>query len=370
MEKYNQQLDQLFAKAREEKPLLSLDEVEKHIQSKSLLKNLFRKYRTLIILGITFFTTGLIYFNISEQKEKEITKIKLNESFTNYELNVQPEISKPKVKHDPKVADINTQIPFNKRTEEIDKIKYLELNNEELKTLGIEIKDDTLRVHDARKENYVLWEIARGSNSAIIYSKNDDFEKRKFKQFRMRHITRKEDGELSKAVEILNSDSLNYDYLIPIKIVSDTKTSALEFFVWYNLTQDFIDALPSRYQDELNAELSNNQIIIEESFKEQTNCGYLETFCRDISIFDRIRVFPNPATTHMAAHFETLEDCRLTIDLMDIEGRLLQNLFSGTISAGQQKIALDVSEVEPDLYLLKFEASNGEYETMRVIIKR
>ncbi|MFW5762033.1 MAG: T9SS type A sorting domain-containing protein [Cyclobacteriaceae bacterium] len=370
MKDINQQLDQLFAKAKNEQALLSLEAVEKQIQSAQVPKSFISKYWPVYISAIALISAGLIYYNISQLKVKEITKIDLNKSFTESELNLQKEVTIPKTKYSPTQTEANPKIILTPRTNEIDKIKYLELNNQELKILGIDIKDDTLRVHDARKDNYVLWEVTQGSNSAIIYSENDDFEKKKFKQFRMRHITRKVDGELSKAVVILYSDSLNFDYLVPIKIVPDNKTSALEFFIWYDLTQEFVAALPARYQDELNAELSNNQIIIEESFTEQTNCGYLETFCRDISIFDRIRVLPNPATTHMSAHFETLQDCQLSIDLMDIEGRLVQNLFSGTISAGQQRIPLDVGEVDPDLYLLKFEASNGEYETMRVIIRR
>ena len=372
----DKKLDQLFSQAKKEEPLLSLKEVENKIEQAPLPKSFFIKHWPMLVSGFLLFTAGLIYFNVDQKREKEFAQVDLSEPITQSEMNNPIETPIPKVKHNPTEVAANNKISaynqpaVNFSKSKIDKIKYLELNNEELKTFGIEVNDDTIMVHDVIKDDYILWEVTHGSNSARVFSKDDDFEKSKFKHFRMRHITRSVNGELSKAVKILYADSLNFDYLLPIKIVCDLKAAKIEYFVWYDLTQDFIAALPPRYQDELKTELTNNQKITDESFKEQTNCGYLESFCRDISIFDRIRVFPNPASTHMAAHFETLEACQLTIDLMDIEGRLVQNLFSGSINAGPQRIPLDVAEVKQDLYLLKFEASNGEYETTRVIIKR
>lgn len=379
MEDMNKKLDQLFAQAKNEDPLLSFDEVANKIQRANKV-SVFKKYSLRLMLGVILLSAGLIFFpgqngQLNNRKIEVLPKIEkplLKQQEEEYSITKNTESAQDKIK----IESIHRQ-PQGK----IDKIEYLELTAMELMKIGIEQIDDTLKVYTISKKSYLQWEVTESSNSVKIFNKNELTDVDHFNSFRLRHISRYEKGEYINAVQINYKDSVNHDLLIPIKVqVKKSQQSPLsvEMFIWYEPTPELIAKLPDRYRLPLQTEMASNQIETRISnrkenkneFIEETSCGFFETFCRDISIFDRIKVFPNPASTHISAHFKTLEECQLSIDLINIEGRQVQNLFNGPIQVGPQRISLDVSGLVPDLYLLKFESSNGEYETIRVIIKR
>ena len=63
--------------------------------------------------------------------------------------------------------------------------------------------------------------------------------------------------------------------------------------------------------------------------------------------------FPNPANTAWEINFHLKNSADVTVDLFNLEGRQLGNIFSGKLSAGENKMNLDLSKYSAGMYLVK-----------------
>ncbi|MEL7377242.1 MAG: hypothetical protein AAFN65_09810, partial [Bacteroidota bacterium] len=80
-------------------------------------------------------------------------------------------------------------------------------------------------------------------------------------------------------------------------------------------------------------------------------------------------VFPNPVAGPAEVALDLIRNTRVSIDLLDLSGRQLKEIYRGRISAGEHSIALgDLSEYPPGSYLLALRTSEG-HQSISLIIK-
>ncbi len=69
--------------------------------------------------------------------------------------------------------------------------------------------------------------------------------------------------------------------------------------------------------------------------------------------------FPNPATGQVQVQYELLESTRLNLRVIDLSGRIVENLFEGRQNPGQHNLAFDTQRLAPGQYYIQLR-SNGE----------
>lgn len=67
-----------------------------------------------------------------------------------------------------------------------------------------------------------------------------------------------------------------------------------------------------------------------------------------------LSVFPNPSTSTTEVRFNLAKSANVAIELFNLEGQQLQNIFSGTLSSGENKVKLNLESYPAGMYLVKF----------------
>jgi len=67
-----------------------------------------------------------------------------------------------------------------------------------------------------------------------------------------------------------------------------------------------------------------------------------------------LNVFPNPSASAAEIQFNLVKSSDVAIELFNLEGQMLQNVFSGKLSAGENKVKLNLSTYPAGMYLIKF----------------
>ena len=70
-----------------------------------------------------------------------------------------------------------------------------------------------------------------------------------------------------------------------------------------------------------------------------------------ISKVDKVSVSPNPVTTESSISFKLLEKQQVKIDIRDISGRVLKNVYEGTLTQGEHSIRMDLPDMANGVYL-------------------
>ena len=83
---------------------------------------------------------------------------------------------------------------------------------------------------------------------------------------------------------------------------------------------------------------------------------------------DRVKIFPNPTTNQCIVELDLKEpESQLEMNLVDLSGRQLMNIYEGSMPEGNRRLNLDLSGMETGVYLLQFNTSSGSYA--RKIVK-
>jgi len=91
--------------------------------------------------------------------------------------------------------------------------------------------------------------------------------------------------------------------------------------------------------------------------------GFLSTLEEDISNTD-IKVFPNPSNSTHTLTFTVPSHTKVNVDLYDIQGRKLKNIFNRQVSDGIFQQVIDVSQLEGGIYFYRV-----EYDGKRQLVK-
>ncbi len=79
------------------------------------------------------------------------------------------------------------------------------------------------------------------------------------------------------------------------------------------------------------------------------------------------RVYPNPfiETLYILLDLETREF--VTIDIFDLKGTLVNNIYSGTMNTGMQRINKNLEKLNTGIYILKINTASGISQTEKII---
>jgi len=83
----------------------------------------------------------------------------------------------------------------------------------------------------------------------------------------------------------------------------------------------------------------------------------------------QLKVFPNPAKESIVIDFQSLKKEQITINLKDINGKLIKEVYSGDIEKGNNHILLSLTEFSNGLYFLDMNFSDYTI-TKKLIIAR
>ena len=77
---------------------------------------------------------------------------------------------------------------------------------------------------------------------------------------------------------------------------------------------------------------------------------------------ERVKTYPNPTQQISTVEFNLAEaESQFEIRLIDLSGRLLDRIYSGSMPAGNQRIDVDLGDLDSGVYLLQFTSSSGSF---------
>ncbi|MDP2237811.1 MAG: T9SS type A sorting domain-containing protein [Bacteroidales bacterium] len=82
-----------------------------------------------------------------------------------------------------------------------------------------------------------------------------------------------------------------------------------------------------------------------------------------------INITPNPANEAVNISYFTGKDSKVTISLLDLNGRLVRELYNGTMPAGQHQFNWNASDISSGVYMIRLN-TNENVSTSRLIIKK
>lgn len=97
------------------------------------------------------------------------------------------------------------------------------------------------------------------------------------------------------------------------------------------------------------------------------NCNYFES-CKSTLYLESLNIYPNPAKSSITVDFNTFDELEGSIYLFNISGSKLRTLVPNSIFlAGQNSYFIDLSGVEPGIYLVSINTDKG-FKTQRIIV--
>lgn len=87
------------------------------------------------------------------------------------------------------------------------------------------------------------------------------------------------------------------------------------------------------------------------------------------SINTAMNIFPNPSAGSAEIKFYLEKSSDVAVELYNLEGQKIQDIFSGKLSAGENKLNVDVSDYDAGVYLVKF-TEGGKNRFMNMVVSR
>ncbi len=148
-----------------------------------------------------------------------------------------------------------------------------------------------------------------------------------------------------------------------------------------NVTSEFIPTLPSQWQTVLVDNISS--IFLTDEFRVQFefesylgNNIYIDNINiidgltvgqREIEMLTDFNVFPNPTAGETTISFTLLKSSDMNVDLLDLTGRRVKAIFSGTRPAGSNMEYFDTSSLAQGMYVVRIVA-DGQQITRRISV--
>lgn len=83
----------------------------------------------------------------------------------------------------------------------------------------------------------------------------------------------------------------------------------------------------------------------------------------------RSKVFPNPVReSTFTVAFSLGENTALQISLVDINGRLVKDLYSGTAAAGNNEFSFNKANLSPGVYILNIRSAKQLIRNEKIVI--
>ena len=175
------------------------------------------------------------------------------------------------------------------------------------------------------------------------------------------------------------------DYCVPIHMVEIDDFQNIEKSVfWFYPNERFFNCLPDSIAIPMRKEFNYHkkesglvdEIIIEDFVptkndedSEEVSCEYFPSFCEGLPGLDKLNVYPNPSSNRI--NIEVLISRGKSIDfrIFDLSGRvLIDDLPTKTYQKeGKFKEEMDISSLNPGLYLLVLTDNEGARMTKRIV---
>jgi hypothetical protein len=175
------------------------------------------------------------------------------------------------------------------------------------------------------------------------------------------------------------------DRLIPIRVNFGIKKDTLEMAenetnnyseidIWFYANHEFVNLLPERYKEKLLKELELIDNVEDGIITTEQACEILKgesffNFCgKSNESIKKLAVFPNPLQgNELNIKFDLIKDSDISIDLYDLEGKLVQNLMQNTsFTKGifKRKFTINVAN---GIYLVDIKSNSGSinYKIMK-----
>jgi hypothetical protein len=110
-----------------------------------------------------------------------------------------------------------------------------------------------------------------------------------------------------------------------------------EHKVYYN-TNNYVNA--TELENAINAAMTTSDV--NESGNTESN----------------IKIYPNPSNSTTEIKFNLIKSAEVNIEMIDIKGNLVKNVFSGRLDSGDHSKIIDVKNISSGTYYIKF--SDGE----------
>ncbi|HEY9115292.1 MAG TPA: alpha-amylase family glycosyl hydrolase [Bacteroidales bacterium] len=85
------------------------------------------------------------------------------------------------------------------------------------------------------------------------------------------------------------------------------------------------------------------------------------------SPFEKATIYPNPASNTFSIILDLKESSNTTIELYDLQGRKIKELYSGHLTTGQQQIKAIVNDIKPGMYLVMI-SNDGQKLVKKLLI--
>jgi hypothetical protein len=90
-------------------------------------------------------------------------------------------------------------------------------------------------------------------------------------------------------------------------------------------------------------------------------------FNEDNAVASALKVYPNPMTSSATISYTLAENSNVKLDVYDISGRLVSNVFNGNQAKGDQKATFERGNLTPGVYIYKLQAGS-QVETGKIMI--
>jgi PKD repeat protein len=85
-----------------------------------------------------------------------------------------------------------------------------------------------------------------------------------------------------------------------------------------------------------------------------------------ISTFD---VYPNPAQDNTMVEFNLSENSSVNVEMMDMSGKVVQQIYNGSLATGNHRIPVSTAELSSGIYLVRLMTGEGNYLTRKLIVE-
>ncbi len=170
--------------------------------------------------------------------------------------------------------------------------------------------------------------------------------------------------------ELTTFDDSRLNKMLAIAIKLDAGSTKPDFILWYDISQELIEALPLEYREKLGTELS---AISEGDFCSGSSLAGEDTYC-DVwracnGGLKEMSIYPVPIKNDFTVEYDLSEDRKLDFVIHDLYGKEVLSLKSGVKRAqGHQTEQFNI-DLPPGMYLLSITSNQGEHTVQRLVVE-
>ncbi len=165
-------------------------------------------------------------------------------------------------------------------------------------------------------------------------------------------------------------DDARLNKMLAIAIKLDNSSKEPDFILWYDISQELIEALPLKYREKLGTELL---AISEGDFCSGKSLAGEENFC-DVwracnGGLKEMSIFPVPIQNDFTVEYTLTDDRVLDFQIHDLYGKQILTLKTGlkrTKGLQSEKFNIDLPS---GMYLLSISSNQGEHTVQRLVVK-